>query len=229
MGLRLRNRTPVACVALWVSLLLVGRRASAATQVLAPSDDTFINSNYPTNNNGGSSSIFNGSDDQGGVMRGLIRFGMPLGLQGRVTVTNVQLNMTIRALENGNPGPGAVENLQAVTQSWLQGNGVGDGLFVGEACISGATWELSDCAAVTYWTTAGDTVAGASSGTASTAGVPIDGTVTWVTTQERPPHATTSHSMSPSAARTSSWAVNAPSRPWRRSPPRPASRRSVFR
>lgn len=179
MGLRLRNRTPVACAGLCVSLLLVGTRASAATQVLAPSDDTFINSQYPTNNNGGSSSIFTGSDDQGGVMRGLIRFGMPLGLQGRVTVTNVQLDMTIRALENGNPGPGAVENLQAVTQSWLQGNGVGDGLFVGEACISGTTWDLSDCAAVTYWTTAGATVAGASSGTASTAGIPIDGTVTW--------------------------------------------------
>src|SRR5438552_2828154 len=51
-----------AWAGLCVSLCLVGVRALAATQVLAPSDDTFINSGYPLNNNGGSSSIFTGID-----------------------------------------------------------------------------------------------------------------------------------------------------------------------
>jgi hypothetical protein len=164
---------------------LAGGRALAATQVVAPSDDTFINQGNPSNNNGATLSIFTGTDGHGGIMRGLVRFGMPGGLQGRVTVTGVQLTMTAQALGNGAAGADAVESLQAVTQAWVQGNGIGDApssFTVGQVCggsISGATWNQANCTTGTSWTTAGGTVAAAVSGQASTAGVPIGGQVVW--------------------------------------------------
>jgi hypothetical protein len=157
----------------------------AATQVLPASDDTFINGGNPANNNGASASIFTGTDGHGGVMRGLIRFGMPTGLAGRATVTNVRLSMTLQALGNGSVGAGAIERLQAVTQPFLQGNGVGNvssAFTVGEACggpIVGATWIQSNCGTSTNWTTAGGAVTAQVSGEVDTTGLPPGSTVVW--------------------------------------------------
>jgi hypothetical protein len=171
-------------VALALLISVGGGRASAATRVLAPSDDTFINSVSPNGNSGGSPSIFTGTDGHGGLMRGLVRFDLPSELQGRVTVTNVQLNLTVELLPNGSVGT-AVETLQSLTQAWTQGNGVGDGagsFTTGQACggsIVGATWNQSSCAAGTNWTTPGGAVAATVSGQVNTAGVPANGVVTW--------------------------------------------------
>src|SRR5215218_10152583 len=90
-----------------------GAAAFAATQLLAPSDDTFINSVNPGNNNGGSNSIFTGKDGRSGIMRGLIRFAMPASLAGRVIVTSVELKMTTQALGGGSGGTAATESLRA--------------------------------------------------------------------------------------------------------------------
>jgi hypothetical protein len=173
----------IVCV---VAALVAGEQfAFAATQVLAPSDDTFINSGNPGNNNGASLSIFTGTDGHGGIMRGLIRFAMPASLRGRVTVTSVQLVMTVEALGNGGAGTAATESLQAVIQSWIQGNGIGNTtmLFtVGQACggsVVGATWNQTNCANATNWTTAGGSVVSAVSGQSSTAGIAIGSPVTW--------------------------------------------------
>jgi hypothetical protein len=150
-----------------------------------PSDDTFINSIDPGNNNGGSNSFFTGTDGHGGFMRALVRFNMPAGLQGRVAVTSVQLRVTVEALPNGGGEAAATESLQAVTQAWIQGNGVGDtqqSFTVGQACtgsIVGATWTQSNCATSTNWTTAGGAVASTVSGQASTSGVAAGSQVTW--------------------------------------------------
>jgi hypothetical protein len=165
--------------------LLAGGRALAATQVLAPSDDTFINQLNPANNNGASLTFFTGRDGHGGVMRGLIRFVPPASLQGRVTVTGAQLILTVAALGDGSAGTAATETLQAVTQAWAQGNGIGDApssFTVGQMCggpISGATWNQPDCSLAGNWTTPGGTVAAAVSGQASTSGVPVGGQVVW--------------------------------------------------
>jgi hypothetical protein len=165
--------------------LLFGGRAFAATQSLAPSDDTFINQGNPANNNGATLSIFTGTDGHGGVMRGLIRFGMPAGLQGRVTVTAVQLTMTLELLGNNTVGTPAVVTLQALTQPWAEGNGIGDApssFTVGQACggtITGATWNQPNCALAGAWTTAGGAAVAAPSGQADTTGVPAGGAVVW--------------------------------------------------
>jgi hypothetical protein len=154
---------------------------------LAPSADTFINKRVPDNNNGASASIYTGVEGMGGVMRGLIQFAMPAELQGTVTVTNVRLTATVRALGNATAGAGTVESLHAITEPWVQGNGVGATatLFVvGQACggtVSGATWNQPSCATGTTatWTTPGATVAAAVSGQTDTAGVALEGHVTW--------------------------------------------------
>jgi hypothetical protein len=181
---RSRSKRPWLRIATALLLSFGAARASAATRVLAPSDDTFINSASPGNNNGGSSSMFTGADGHGGAMRALIRFDLPSELQGRVTVTNVRLGLTVETLPNNTVGA-AVETLQALTQAWLQGNGVGNspGSFTtGQACggsISGATWNQSSCTAGINWTTPGATVAGAISGQLDTSGVPAGGVATW--------------------------------------------------
>jgi hypothetical protein len=184
-GLGRRWRVRATAAALCAGAWLAATTASAATQVVSPSDDTFINSINPDNNNGGSASFFTGLDGHLGVMRGLVRFDMPAGLQGRVTVTNVQLQLTLQALGDGTAGTAAVESLQAVTQAWVQGNGVGSvttTFTVGQACggsITGATWDQANCTTSTNWTTTGGSVTSTVSGQASTSGVPVGGQVTW--------------------------------------------------
>jgi hypothetical protein len=165
--------------------VLAGGRALAATQVLATSDDTFVNQLNPANNNGATLTFFTGTDGHGGVMRGLVRFAMPASLQGRVTVTGAQLTLTVAALGDGSAGAAATETLQALTQAWAQGNGLGDvpsTFTVGQLCggtITGATWNQPNCSLAGNWTTPGGTVVAAVSGQASNAGVPIGGQVVW--------------------------------------------------
>ncbi|HET6150960.1 MAG TPA: DNRLRE domain-containing protein [Polyangia bacterium] len=162
-------------------------RSSALTRTLPPTSDTFINSHNPDNNNGASLSIFTGLEGLGGVMRGLIRFDLPATLQGRVTVTGVQLTLTTRGLgaSDSIAGTAATESLQAVTEAWAAGNGAGNAqtLFVvGEPCagsITGATWNQPDCgASATGWMTIGGSVAPAISGQA-VAPAALDSAVVW--------------------------------------------------
>jgi hypothetical protein len=171
---------------LWAAVVLLAARSSfGATAVLAPSDDTFINSGNPANNNGGSSSLFTGTDGHGGLMRALVRFAMPAGLQGRATVTGARLQLTVRELPNNTIGPAALETLARVTQPWAQGNGSGElpgTITVGLACggtITGATWNQTNCATAVAWTTAGGSVTAPPSGQADTTGVAADAAVTW--------------------------------------------------
>ena len=157
--------------------------AFSASQNLPPSDDTFINDRFPGNNNGGSASIFTGTEDQGGHMRGLIRFEMPSSLAGRVAVIDALLQMTTRAVGNGGPGSPATVKLHAITEPWAQGVNIGAApmLFVvGQPCSgsAGASWSFRNCPAATAWTTPGGTIAPGESASAS---VPasIDTTTSW--------------------------------------------------
>jgi hypothetical protein len=174
------TRTLVCC-----ACVLVSGPAWAASQTLAPSDDTFVNSGNPNNNNGASSSFFTGTDGHGGLMRGLVQFVMPAGLQGRVVVTSTQLTMTIEALGNGAAGTPAIESLRALTEPWVQGNGLGDApssFTVGQPCdgtIVGATWTQPNCPTSANWATAGGTVSTTLTAQADTSGLPIGATVTW--------------------------------------------------
>jgi hypothetical protein len=183
MALSYRRRA--AAATLGALLLLAAGPSFAGTQVLAPSDDTFINSGNPNNNNGGSTSVFIGGDGHGGAMRTLIRFAMPPGFQGRATVTGVQLRLTIRQLPNGTIGPGAVDTLAALTEPWVQGNGTGEApssYTVGLLCsgtVTGATWNQTNCTTATAWTSPGGTVATSPSGQVDTTGVPAGAAVVW--------------------------------------------------
>jgi hypothetical protein len=172
----------VACGAL---ALFAAAPAFGGTQVLAPSGDTFINSGNPGNNNGGSTSVFTGTDGHGGLMRTLVRFAMPAGLQGGATVSSVQLRLTLRALGDNTVGQPAIDTLAANTQPWSQGNGSGQlptSITVGLPCggtITGATWNQTDCSTATNWTTPGGTVAASASGQADTTGLAVNSTVAW--------------------------------------------------
>ena len=134
---------------------------------MTASADTFMNSGNPDNNNGASASLCVGVDDRGGIMRGLLRFDMPAAMAG-ATVRSVSLTLTMRATVNGEPGGAFVFLLvQAVNESWSEGNGVGDAQMMfpaGQTCggaVSGATWNQPSCtgAAATPWATPGGSVA----------------------------------------------------------------------
>jgi hypothetical protein len=79
----------------------------------------------------------------------------------------------------------AVETLAALSQPWVQGNGVGDSTYwytVGQACggtVTGATWNQTNCTTSTAWTAPGGTVAPSATGQASTAGVAAGAAVVW--------------------------------------------------
>jgi hypothetical protein len=134
--------------------------------------DTFLNSQYPTNNNGGSTTFFTGQSGQGGIMRALIRCDLPAAINERTAVTQVTLTLRTAGLGSaGTTAPtAATEYLQALTEPWGEGNKAGEttGTYtVGSACTAGeATWSLPLCSIVN-WTTAGGTVAAAASASAS--------------------------------------------------------------
>jgi hypothetical protein len=178
-------RSGLASTLVGCACVLVGGPVWAASQTLTPSDDTFINAGNPTNNNGASASVFTGTDGHGGIMRGLVQFVMPPGLQGRVVVTGAELTMTVQALGDGSAGTAAIESLRALTEPWVQGNGLGDApssFTVGQPCggsIAGATWTEPNCPTSAPWTTAGGTVASAVSGQADTTGLSIGTRVSW--------------------------------------------------
>ena len=142
------------------------------SMTLTPSADTFINSGNPDNNNGAGTSLCVGGDDNGGIMRGLVRFDMPAALAG-ATVSSVYLTLTMRAKIDGTAGGAfALLQLYALNESWTEGNGIGDAQMmfpVGQTCgatVSGATWNQPSCAggAATPWATPGGSVATTPSG-----------------------------------------------------------------
>jgi hypothetical protein len=167
----------------------VATRTAALAIGSGPAADTFINSAFPDNNSGASTSIFTGRNGMNGMMRGLVRFSMPAELRAGGTITSAELRMTTRGLGNGETQLGAAATLQleSVGQSWSPGNGVGESVTtftVGQACggqVSGATWNQADCATSTSWTTPGGTVAGAVRGTAD-APAAIGAVVVWAST-----------------------------------------------
>lgn len=178
-----RSRGIASCALLCLSVAVVGSPALAQTLVLAPAGDSFINSAVPNNNDGASFSLFTGTNGQSGIMRGLVRFATPASLQSRVTVSGVQLTMTTQLFPNGNVGTASTETLRALTEDWIEGNGSGDSqgnYVVGQPCGSalGVTWNQRDCIAAIPWATAGGSVSGSVSASAS---VPAAGgaTVTW--------------------------------------------------
>ena len=157
--------------------------AAPLLQTFGASADTFINSAHPDNNNGASTTFFTGESGEGGVMRGLLRFDMPAGLQGRASVTNATLTLTMAGLGSSGttPGTAATETLRAVTEGWVEGTGAGSTsttFTVGQACSgAGATWNQRNCSS-SSWSTAGGTVAGTASATANYAGT-IGGSCTF--------------------------------------------------
>jgi hypothetical protein len=166
-----------------------GSGPPAVTRSLAPAADTFLNGADPDNNDGGSGSIFTGHSGQAaGVMRGLVRFDFPADLQGHATLTSVRLTLTSRGLgpSGTTPPAPAVESLQAVTEAWAAGDGVGDAVMtfvVGQPCggtITGATWNQPSCGASdAVWMAAGGTVAAAISGQAAVPATAADTAITW--------------------------------------------------
>ncbi|MES1165729.1 MAG: DNRLRE domain-containing protein [Verrucomicrobiota bacterium] len=164
------------------ALVAMGSSAWAFDVVLAPDQDTFVNSAAADNNDGASPSLYTGHNGMNGAMRALARFAIPAAWQGRVTVTRAILATVTRGTgndENTPPTP-ATESLQALTAAWAEGSGFGDSSTmntVGQACgTSGATWNQPNCAGGAPW--AGGSVASTVSGVAAVPAT-LEATVTW--------------------------------------------------
>ena len=135
--------------------------------------DTFLNSHYPGNNNGGSTTFFTGMNGENGVMRALIRCDLPAAINERTTVTQVTLTLKAAGLgpTGTSAGTAATETLKAITQPWGEGDKAGTTTTtytVGQPCTTGeATWNQNECS-IASWTTAGGTVAAPVSASANT-------------------------------------------------------------
>ena len=82
-------------------VLVAGARARAGSGTGTLVGDTFVNAAAAAVNNnlGGSHALAIGTNCQaGGTMHGLVRFNMPPGLAGRVTVISTQLQLTIEGI-----------------------------------------------------------------------------------------------------------------------------------
>jgi hypothetical protein len=161
----------------------VTARRSALTMALSPSADTFINSANPDNNNGTSPSIYTGENGQNGLMRGLLKFALPAGLQGQA-VTRVTLTLVTRGtgLTETAPPTAATASLRAITVPWVEGAGFGDGTMtntVGQACgTTGATWNQPNCTGGDASAWSGGAVIAAVSATAMVPAT-LGASVTW--------------------------------------------------
>jgi hypothetical protein len=158
-------------VALSAALLICCEPVYAGSTSGSLASATFINSAQANNNDGGAPSIYLGNDLSGGSMRGLIRFALPSTLNQRMVITSADFSLTTGALSGGSPTAATV-SLQRLTENWGQGTGSGadpiTGDFTyGQACTAGgATWNQPLCFGVP-WATAGGTVNGTLSASAS--------------------------------------------------------------
>src|SRR5690349_4063173 len=136
-----RRLVAVITIALAITIA-ASALAGSGTGILV--GDTFVNSAPAAINNnvGGSHGIIIGTNGNNGTMHGLVRFDMPAGLAGRVTVTSAQVQLTLAGI--GTPprlGTPATYSLYRITQNWFEGTGAADavGTFtVGVACAGAA-------------------------------------------------------------------------------------------
>src|SRR5450432_857071 len=177
-----KSFTRWACLAVGL-FCLVATSAHAGSVSTTQCYDTFLNSQYPVNNNGGSTTFFTGESGQGGIMRALVRCDLPAAINERTMVTQVTLTLTTAGVASGTEPPtAATESLQALTEPWGEGDKAGETMMtytVGQACTAGeATWSQSQCS-IANWTTAGGTVAATvSASAASPASIGADVTFT---------------------------------------------------
>ena len=145
-----------------LALLVPAAAAYAGSVSTVQCSDTFINSFYPNNNNGGSTSFFTGESGEGGVMRALVKCDLPAGINERVTVTQAMFTVTTAGLgPTGTIAPAAAtESLFALTEGWGEGDKAGKTpmtFTVGQPCTLGeASWIQRQCG-MANWITAGGT------------------------------------------------------------------------
>src|SRR5581483_1717278 len=191
--IRFEKRALAALAGAAVALLAVRARAGSGSGTNA--GDTFVHASAAAINNnfGGSHGIFVGTSGANATAHGLLRFNMPAGLTGRVTVTSTTLQLTLGGVGNpaNCPGPtcgqtvGTVGtySLFRITQDWSEGGGGNDvstGFLVGTACSgAAANWNQANCGTATAWTTAGGTGFGSASAAQSSTGLGIGGTLTF--------------------------------------------------
>jgi hypothetical protein len=177
-----RNRSPfplaaAATLALATAGAAPARADAPIVTTSNPSDDTFVNSAYPDNNDGAQVSLYTGNDGSG-VLRSLLRFPLPASFAGRASVNNVQLWLSLLPLVDGTSSSPALETLMPVTEAWSAGFGLSEDpalTTIGAACTTsnaGASWNARNCDLGPLWSAPGGTVTGTSSAQASTAGLP---------------------------------------------------------
>jgi MYXO-CTERM domain-containing protein len=163
------------------------QRAHAGSGTGTLTGDAFVNSANPTNNMGGSTGMIIGALGVGaGITHGFVKFNMPAGLTGRVTVTSATFRMILEGI--GAPtgptaGTAATYSLFRLLQNWSEGTGANDAqtfFVVGVACAGASvSWNHANCGAGITWTTPGGTAFGTASAAASTTGLVIGGTLTF--------------------------------------------------
>ena len=98
--------------------------AHAATVILPVMADTFILSSAPDNNAGGNTLLNLGTDGQGGVRRGLLRFDVS-AIPAGATVTSAVLRLTVVRIPVGGPANSNFE-LHRLLADWSGGTQAGN-------------------------------------------------------------------------------------------------------
>lgn len=98
----MRTGTPALITSLFLGLWFSQSDASSATVSLPVMADTFIISSAPDNNAGGNVQLNVGTDGQGGVRRGLLRFDLGT-IPAGATITSAVLRLTVVRIPFGGP------------------------------------------------------------------------------------------------------------------------------
>src|SRR5690349_19476818 len=114
-----------------LSVALVAARARAGSGTGTNAGDTFVHQTAAAinNNMGASHGIIIGQSGAAApnTMHGLVRFNLPGGLTGRVTVTSTTFTLTIEGIGTGlGVGTAATYSLFRITQNWAEGTGGND-------------------------------------------------------------------------------------------------------
>lgn len=120
----MKTKSLVVIACLTCGLLFSGSNLLGTTVRLPVAADTFILSSAPDNNAGGNTLLNIGTDGQGGVRRGLLRFDLA-SIPTGATVTSAVLRLTVVRIPFGGPANSNFE-LSRLLAEWSEGSQAGN-------------------------------------------------------------------------------------------------------
>lgn len=120
----MRTKSPSLLACLLLGLWFSGSKVAGATVNLPVTADAFILSSAPDHNAGGNTLLNIGTDGQGGVRRGLLRFDLA-SIPAGATVTSAVLRLTVVRIPFGGPANSNFE-LNRLLAEWSEGSQAGN-------------------------------------------------------------------------------------------------------